>query len=796
MKFADLRDEVKAGERSVLLAAPRRFGKTSLLRAVREELATTPEVRTFGPFNPLADREGRALWLQIMGELKAEFAGVIDESLDATGVPKRGAFDDVRKRAFDQGVRSLVVMIDEAQALFRGDRAISMSEALKDRLDYSWGQRTGGQAALQLVLAGTTNLPRLIGDNLRATLKPIEVDRRIDEGQILSLLRGAGDSSSLQTTREARERLAEVSCNILLLSLLVDQVQTVLRREFRTWVTRGDVDSAVKRVLDLSARHGDEDHVWRYVRDILNSSDQIEEWVPRDCHVVALALALAGKRERWKEGRVKEAKRLLSSWAPPGLDVLSERVDEEIKRLEEEDVIDRSASFGWEIFGEMLAARADPQRITDQDRHLAANLAIGRIDLDPGEGEVIGTGSQATVRRMSTAEGPVALRLIDLGQGDARRRFVREVSILQRILGQGSRRLAAHDNLPTLRDAGILQRDPNVGAVIYDWIEGDPLEKDQLETSGAISIGLALSRVLEMLGDAEFVHRDIKPENILITTKVDGSIRAVLIDFGLVAPLKDLARTTAVGTPGFVAPEVASGKPWSPAADVFSLGVTLRRALKRSVAEPEPLRKLLNAMVGPEPQRPLGRQLVAGFQDLLEREPTKSRKAWIQTYLGEPPPKFRPFWTQIEILVSSLRDGILPVGTQRLLWLSFILEQALGATVDERPRLKEIIRSSEGGTLLLKVPFIALHDREFKSLDDAATTAAGRLRNGFAHADATGSLRQACRDLGLAPQPVELRNTRLIRALGTVCQRLDEIAKTTTLGKIYALASENRAQAE
>ena len=82
---------------------------------------------------------------------------------------------------------------------------------------------------------------------------------------------------------------------------------------------------------------------------------------------------------------------------------------------------------------------------------------------------------------------------------------------------------------------------------------------------------------LDFLMIKKIVHRDIKLENILIKSIEDNSAHEVRIaDFGLaVLTPHDEAIHHKCGSPGYVAPEVFSGRGYSYKADMFSLGAVL-----------------------------------------------------------------------------------------------------------------------------------------------------------------------------------------------------------------------------
>lgn len=67
------------------------------------------------------------------------------------------------------------------------------------------------------------------------------------------------------------------------------------------------------------------------------------------------------------------------------------------------------------------------------------------------------------------------------------------------------------------------------------------------------------------------VHRDVSPENVLVDA--NGSVR--LIDFGIATSRLHPPRRGDVGTPGYMAPEQASGQAVDSRADIFALGILL-----------------------------------------------------------------------------------------------------------------------------------------------------------------------------------------------------------------------------
>jgi serine/threonine-protein kinase len=125
--------------------------------------------------------------------------------------------------------------------------------------------------------------------------------------------------------------------------------------------------------------------------------------------------------------------------------------------------------------------------------------------------------------------------------------------------------------------------------VAMELLEGPTLSM-LLEKSKSLPIGRALHIVLSLadaVGEAHargIVHRDLKPDNVMVVERGDDPDFVKLLDFGLSRTLRERpelrTREGAVlGTPRYLSPEGAEGRPVSPAADCYALATILYECL-------------------------------------------------------------------------------------------------------------------------------------------------------------------------------------------------------------------------
>jgi eukaryotic-like serine/threonine-protein kinase len=152
----------------------------------------------------------------------------------------------------------------------------------------------------------------------------------------------------------------------------------------------------------------------------------------------------------------------------------------------------------------------------------------------------------------------------------ARQRVLREARIAARL---------QHPNAVGVHD---VTEDETGPVLVMEYLPARSLadvlaERGALAAQDVARIGAPAAAALAAAHGAGIVHRDVKPGNILLGH--DGTIK--ITDFGISHAVGDVTVTSTglLGTPAFLAPEVARGEPPGPASDVFSLGATLYAAV-------------------------------------------------------------------------------------------------------------------------------------------------------------------------------------------------------------------------
>ncbi|MFF8864696.1 protein kinase [Streptomyces sp. NPDC015139] len=149
-------------------------------------------------------------------------------------------------------------------------------------------------------------------------------------------------------------------------------------------------------------------------------------------------------------------------------------------------------------------------------------------------------------------------------------RFLRERSVLLRL---------THPNIVRVRDLVV---EGDLLALVMDLVDGPDLHRYLRENGPFTPVAAALmtAQIADALAASHadgVVHRDLKPANVLLQ-QVQGQMHPMLTDFGIarLADSPGLTRTHEfVGTPAYVAPESAEGRPQTSAVDVYGAGILL-----------------------------------------------------------------------------------------------------------------------------------------------------------------------------------------------------------------------------
>jgi eukaryotic-like serine/threonine-protein kinase len=119
--------------------------------------------------------------------------------------------------------------------------------------------------------------------------------------------------------------------------------------------------------------------------------------------------------------------------------------------------------------------------------------------------------------------------------------------------------------------------------LVLEYLEGEPL-RGPVTSDEAVDLAGQIADGLQAAHERGILHRDLKPANVMVLRQ-GGTPHAKVLDFGVARvadPDADATRTiegAVIGTPAYMSPEQAAGKPLDARSDVFSFGAVVYELL-------------------------------------------------------------------------------------------------------------------------------------------------------------------------------------------------------------------------
>jgi serine/threonine-protein kinase len=196
--------------------------------------------------------------------------------------------------------------------------------------------------------------------------------------------------------------------------------------------------------------------------------------------------------------------------------------------------------------------------------------------------EMIGRGGMGVVylAHDTKLDRSVAIKSMPaelVSDSTARMRFMREAKLLASL---------NHSNIAVIHE--IIEEEQDSGYLVLEYIPGQTLTQKiahkPLKLQEALSIGGQIAEAVSAAHENGVIHRDLKPGNIKITP--EGKVK--VLDFGLAKSSVSEDRSSKItvtqpgrvmGTPAYMSPEQARGKPTDRRSDIWSFGCVMYEML-------------------------------------------------------------------------------------------------------------------------------------------------------------------------------------------------------------------------